>query len=939
MSRRPGAGVIYLCFFLSGATGLVYEVLWSRMLGLIFGHTAHAVVTVLAVFMAGLALGSFLFSRLLGRIRRLIRAYGWLEIGIGVSCAALPLLLSAVAAAYLGLHAALGLSYGAFSLVQFLLVGAVLLLPTTLMGGTLPVLSQALAQEDRGIGGTVGALYAVNTFGAVAGVTWAGYLGLPALGIRTTLAAAAVANVAVGLLALAYDWATRGEAGASGAGDQRQAESASQPAPARPPAAEEADPASGAAGSDLVLAAAALALSGAVSMVYEVGWTRALSQVIGSSTYAFTAMLVAFLIGIAAGSALYSRIWGRRAATLGTLGRLQLGIAGTGTVALVVFPRTPEWVVAALAWSGAPGLLEAVQLGVSTLLLLPLTLFVGATFPCAVAVGARSAARVGKDVGLVYALNTLGAIAGTVAAGFVLLPAWGAQGSLTAGVWVNLALAAALFALDGRRGRIAARLGLGLAAAVGVGVVVIGPWDLRALASGPAIYADTLLVASAETDLRQALRRHRLLYYHDGLSATVSVTQLGDTLALRSNGKVEATNTGDMPTQLMVGHLPMLLHREPTRVLIIGLGSGITAAAVARYPAERIDIVEIEPAMVEASQFFADANQNVLSDPRVRLVTADARNFLLTTRERYDVIISQPSNPWISGVASLFTVEFFELARGRLRPGGTMTAWVQTYAFWPQDLQMVMGTFLSVFPTTSVWNPVGGDLVLVGRAEPGPLDLGRVRARYEALPGVREDLARSGIGDWPGILGIFLLADGNALRYAGGAPLHTDDRLELEFSAPRALYYRTAEANMELLGKYRPPGFPEIVGADSATLDGAPARRWIGEAALRRRGLDDAVAHFGRVLAQDPANVPALLGLARALFELGRAPEAMDAAQRALGRAPRNAEALFLAGSFATRLGRQQDALGYLEQAVALEPANRQYRDTLGRVKAAPPAR
>ena len=306
-----GFGVIFVCFFLSGATGLVYQVLWLRMLGLIFGHTVYAITAVLAAFMAGLALGSFVFARRLSRIPNLIRAYGWLEIGIGVYCALLPALLWLASVGYLGLHGALGLSYDAFSLIQFLLVFLLLLVPTTLMGGTLPILSQALVTQDRGLGAKVGALYAVNTFGAVVGVVLAGYVLLPAIGNRLTIAVAAIANVLVGLLALAYarrhPAAAPGRSCADAGGPVERAWKAADRRP-RPTGRRRAGPAP----LGVWLTVAALGVSGAVSIVYEVAWTRALALVIGSSTYAFTSMLVAFLVGIAGGSALYSWLWGAR---------------------------------------------------------------------------------------------------------------------------------------------------------------------------------------------------------------------------------------------------------------------------------------------------------------------------------------------------------------------------------------------------------------------------------------------------------------------------------------------------------------------------------------------------------------------------------------------------------------------------------------------------
>jgi len=918
--RARGDGVIWVCFFLSGGTSLVYQVVWLRMLALVFGHTVYAITAVLAAFMAGLALGSFLLSRYAARLRDPIRAYGWLEIGVGLSCAAVPLLLRGVAHLYLGLHQALGPSYGTFGVVQFALVLCLLLLPTTLMGGTLPVLAQALARDERGLRGTVGGLYAVNTFGAVLGVVWAGYLALPELGTRTTSLAAVVANVVVGLLALAWSRVRSARTAVGDGAAEALRAGASEPSRAwRIPR-----------GLGAWLTVAALGISGAISMIYEVAWTRALALIMGSSTYAFSAMLVAFLLGIAGGSALFSWMWSRRDITPATFAGIQIGVAASTAAVVVLFERVPELFVLGLAWSLAPPFVQVLQLAVSVACLLPAALFIGATFPCAVAVAGRGAASVGRDVGRVFAVNTLGAIAGALVGGLVLVPAFGVQTALEIGIGGNLALAAVLFLGAARPVPVRAWIGAGAALLAGSATFQLAPWDPRVMTSGPGIYASWHYIsAAARGNLAATLRSRDLLFYRDGLSSTVSVDRVGDNVLLRVNGKVDASSTGDMPTQLMLGHLPMLVHPDPRRVLVIGLGGGITAAAVTRYPVERLDIVEIEPAVVEASRFLSHVNGDVLGDPRVRLVIADARNFLLTTSERYDVIISEPSNPWISGIAPLFTVEFFELARRRLRPGGIMTQWTHAYGLVPADLRMIVRTFQKVFPAASVWQPLFHDLLLLGRTATGPIDLRRLAARYEASGGVQRDLARCSVGGWPGLFGLLALGEGDTVRYAAGGMIHTDDELQLEFSAPRTIYLDTGSDNDGLLRQYRSTEFPDLTGVERAELDTVQGRYWLGQASARRRAMAEAVAHYRRALDGDPTHVPSLLGLSTIMFEIGSYEEAFGAAQKALAREPRHGRALYLAGVSASALGRRDLAIRLVGQAVTAEPANHEYRDQL----------
>jgi spermidine synthase len=912
--------VILACFFLSGATGLIYQVLWLRMLGLVFGHTVHAVTTVLAAFMAGLALGSFVLARRTRKVKNLIGVYGLLEIGIGVYCGLLPFLLDGTAWVYLGLHERLGLSYGTFNLVQFILVSALLVVPTSLMGGTLPVLSQAMVTPRTDLGRWVGTLYAVNTFGAVIGVMLAGYAILPMLGNRLTMALAALANLAVGGLALAW------------ARSPSLARALGTASPAPSPGADAPVPATSAAPRPGVaerLTIVGLGVSGAVSMVFEVAWTRALALVIGSSTYAFTSMLVAFLLGIAGGSALYSWLWGRRRASPLTFGSIQVALGLTVAATVLVFDRIPELFLVVFRWSDSPVAVQVSQVVVSALTLLPSTLLIGATFPAAVAIAARAPERVGQDVGQVYSINTLGAIVGAVAAGFGLIPLLGLHGSLQAGIAVNLWLGAALFATavwprPGWRWGAA-----GAAAVVGAAVLFLPPWDYRVMSSGPAVYARTYVDVPGSRPLREILQAPRVLFYRDGVSSTVSVTQEGEHVLLRVNGKVDAGTATDMTTQLVSGHLPLLLQRDPRTVLVIGMGSGITAGAVARHPIERLDVVEIEPAVVEATRFFAHIHRGVLQDARVRVFIADGRNYLLTTPERYDVIISEPSNPWIGGLASLFSREFFEHARHRLRPDGSMLQWVQGYRMFPDDLRMVVNTFRAAFPNTTVWHTGGGDFLLLGTVAAHPIDLGEVQARYERSPGIAADLGSLGVQAGPAILGYAMLNERDAMGYSAGAGLNTDDRLPLEFSAPRALYVRTTGENLRLMQRSRTGELPDLTPESMKQLDRPLVRYWVGRAALTRRAPDDALAQFQRALDLDPGYVPAALGAASALLNLSRTGEALEAAQRVLATDAENAEALFLAGLAAGRLSRPEQSIAFLERAVARDPGNPEFRAVL----------
>lgn len=928
--RRKALWVLGFCFFLSGATGLVYEVVWLRLLGLVFGHTVHAITTVLAAFMAGLALGSVLLGRLVGRTSNLIRTYGWLEIGIAICCAAIPAVLAATGPLYLGLQRMLGLSPLAFGFVQFVIVFLLLLVPTTLMGGTLPVLSQALARQGSPPGRIIGALYAANTFGAVFGVAVAGYVLLPALGNRLTVATGVVGNLAVGLLALLYgSRASRTSEGLVGSADQ-------DPGTESEPACVGDE--SRSRGWTIRATIAALGVSGAVSMVYEVAWSRALALAIGSSTYAFTAMLVAFLVGIAGGSAMYSWLGGNRRATAAQFALIQGAIGITATLSLLALGRVSGLFLLGVSWSDAPGFVEAVQVAVSVGIMLLPTLLIGATFPCAVAVVAPDPVRTGREVGTVYAVNTAGAIVGSVIAGFVLIPTLGAHAAAKLGIIVNLLLAAGLLAAS-RRLDPAARWGASAAAIVlALGVWALPAWNERVMTSGAAVYAKNYLRARSDGAWMTAPTlptSQHIVYYRDGLSSTVSVHRERDNLFLRVNGKTDASTTDDMPTQLMLGHLPLLVHPAPSEVAVIGLGAGVTVAAVARHPVTHVDVVEIEPAVVEASRFFSHVNDGVLGDPRVRTVLADGRNYLLTAPRRFDVIISEPSNPWIGGVASLFSREFFVLARERLRPGGLMLQWLQAYGLTPDDFRMVVRTFRSAFPATTVWSMGSGDFLLLGAADPVVVDLRRIKEFDRLSPGAVRDLARLGLRDWAGVLGFYVLSEEDTERFAGTGPLNTDDRLTLEFSAPRALYLDTAEGNLRLLQSYRSGELPRVTPESRPTLETAETRYWIGKAAQQRRSAADALIQFRRALELDPGHTPSMIEASAIHLARGDGSEALRLARIAVAQEPRSVAPLVLAGLASSRMNEPAQALEYLQRAAALDPQNTRIRQLVTRAQLA----
>jgi spermidine synthase len=916
-------GLLFACFFVSGASGLVYEVVWLRWLVHLFGATTLAVATILTAFMGGLALGSWLGGRLAARLPHPLRAYGWLEIAIGAWALALPATLAAIPPALRWLGATEASSFTALSLARFGLAGALLLLPTACMGATLPLLAEAAAPRIAGRGGRVGRLYAVNTAGAVLGTATAGFLLLPSIGVSWTNRLAVLLNVAVGAAALGLSaWSPGGRA--------------ATPAPAADRTIDR--PATR-------LALGAVLVSGALAMVYEVAWTRALALVLGSSVYAFTVMLTTFLLGLAGGSWLVARRVDRLAEPGVALAVVLAGIGVTAFAGVAVLGELPWLFLRLFAWSdGRHDLLLALEFLLSGVLMLGPALGCGAVFPLAVRLAGGDGA--GRAVGTLYAANTVGAIAGSFAGGFVLVPVAGIRGTLLLAVLLNLACAFAV-ALTAPPARPALRGGLLAGVPIlALAVPLLAPaWSPATMSSGVAVYARSLSQLSRrEFEARRA--RVRLLFYDEGLTTTVSVEQDDRATYLRVNGKTDASTGVDMPTQVLLGHLPALLHPAPADGVVIGLGSGVSVGSALRHPFRRVTVVELEPAVVTASRFFDAASGRPLADPRTRLVVNDARNFLLLTRERFDVIVSEPSNPWMTGAASLFTREFFELARDRLRSGGVFGQWVQLYSLTPDMLRTIVRTFATVFPHAVVFQSSSGDTMLVGSAAPLQPAYPALAARLLAPP-VAEDLARVGIRHVADLAARLVLDVSDVERFVQAAVLNTDDNAHVEFTAPRTLYVDAVAENVQRLTAAFQGGGPwlgALVGTAPDDFPASLASRLLARGQPRQAG---AVAEAG--LARGP-RADLLRPAARAAAARGEAGRAEQHWRAALALVPGDPDtALDLAAHLAER-GAAADARALVDRvdgraspAVALRSAALLYRlgahrEAAARLAGVPPA-
>lgn len=737
-SARPTTGrwifaAVTACFVLSGSAGLLYQTAWTRAYALVLGTSEDAVAVVLAAFMGGLAIGAAVSARLVDRVRRPVLVFGVLELGVGLTGLALPSLLSAAGALY---AAGLGgapepvSASGTGQLLYRIGVSVALLLPTSLMGATLPLLTRFAVQRDVEVAPRVAALYGANTAGAVGGALLGGFVLLPAVGLAGTLGIAARVNGVVFILAVLL---TRLAAAAVGPG----------------PAARDA-PALRSAARRFHWILPLMCVSGAVSLACEVVWTRLLSHVLGSSIAAFATMLASFLTGIALGTAAVAWIGDRRRAGR-AFAVVQAGIA-------VSAGATHLWLQGL-----APADLPEHAPVLAMLVMLPATLFIGATFPLAVRILAADESAAASSAGRVYAWNTLGAIAGALGAGFWMVPALGFEGSSRLLVGTSLGLAVAAFA-----GIVKPRP-LPLIAATAVAV-------LACLLYQPGLPRAVIDASLVDTTVRGEAR-----FFAVGRSATVLVKEHDDGyFYLRTNGLPEAAiaRRGVPPlfhSQRWLTALPLAARPEAHDLLVIGLGGGV---AIESLPARvrRIDVIELEPEVVAANRAIGGLRAaDPLADPRVRLIENDARNALSLTARRYDVIVSQPSHPWTAGASHLYTREFLELARERLTPGGVLVQWINTQFIGEALLRSLVATLQATFPHVRLYQPEPMELMFL--ASTAPLDAEDLALGAES-PLVRESgyFAMLGIRS-PEDLAAALAADETGLaRVAAGAPVITDDR-------------------------------------------------------------------------------------------------------------------------------------------------------------------
>jgi len=722
------------------------------MLGWVFGVTVYAASAVWATFMAGLAIGSVAAGKVGDRVRSPLRWFGVIEILIGATALATPAVLAELQKVYVAAYPSLPHSFGALTAIRLVIAFGVLIVPTALMGTTLPLVVKGSDFRSGVLGGQVGLLYGSNAAGAIAGTLTAGLYLIPFRGIHGTFLAAAGLNLLVGVGAIALSVvAERATVEAPGPTQES--------VPALAPSAEIDD-------RRLRMVLAVFALSGVISMALEVVWFRVLTLFLRPTVYGFAVMLATILTGISLGSYLVTPWLGRRARWMFALAAIELAI---GVTAVLSFQ--PITYLLPLSTSLTPIVSRvlpeylAYPIAGSLLAIFPTALLMGTAFPIGLhlwtGAGKRQTAQSARRLGLFYSLNVAGGIIGSLVAGFVLLPRLGSRVSL-------MLLAAASFgsglvllgASDARR---PVRIGAGLAASV---VFAAAVW----FSPDPFIEF-----------IRQRYPRSEIVWQEEGVATTVVVHKRDDELSLTVNGVHEASTGGVMTyVHRRIGHLPMAVHPDARTALVIGLGGGATAGAVSVHDGVAVDVVELSGAVVRGAQRFASINYGVLSRPNVTVRVDDGRNYLMLTPRRYDVVTADIIIPIFAGSGNLYSVEYFRLMRRVLKPGGIALQWVDgTEA----EYGMITRTFLSVFPETTAW--VGGGL-LIGSIEPLRLRRDDFEQKLRQ-PGHAQGLHDLNVESFDSLLAAFTAGPDELRAFVGPGPLLTDDRPLTEYflSLPR----------------------------------------------------------------------------------------------------------------------------------------------------------
>ena len=743
---------VFALFFFSGVSGLIYEVVWTRLLTSILGNTIYAVSIVLSAFMAGLSIGSLAAGRFIDTRKDSLKIYAALELFIGIAGFGITVLLNQTGPVYVWVHHALADSGPAISAWRSLFAFLVLIVPTTLMGATLPVLSKFTSESDSKIGATVGMLYGLNTLGAAVGCWAAGFLFIGAIGIVKTVVIASALNIAIGIFA----WSFR-----TACFSAQKIEQQAQPPEPLPQTPSQVS---------AVVALAAFAVSGFAAMGYEISWTRILITYMGNTVYAFAAMLTSFLLGLALGGLALSYFVNKLPKPFFCFGLLQLGI-GIYIMALLYYCGSHLYLLVPHI-SPYPVVSNVFAMFLKAMaLMLPPTILMGASFPLAARLYVTQRSAVGSGVSKLYSWNTIACITGSLVTGFVVVPNIGFEKSMIVMLSLNICCGVALLCTQPVvRIRLKAAVIICILGASAVGITFIPAHSIEKL--------------------------HRTIFHNEEKTIRYKETPYGIVEVLQGPARrrllqddldLAGTSLAYLSSQKPLGHLPMLLHPRPHSVFIIGFGAGGATYAASTYPdVQKIRIAELNKEIIAAAPLFFSVNHDVLSNPKCSVAITDGRQFLLTTPSRFDVISVDLLWPQSAGAGSLYTKEFYRLCFDRLNQGGLMVEWIHTGLIPKKYVLVILKTIRQVFPYAALWTSrsFGHIFLVASKDERFRIDYATFSKRIRS-PLAAQDLAEIGL-DAPSAFMSFFLADGKALDAMIGdsVSINTDNTPIIEYQLP-----------------------------------------------------------------------------------------------------------------------------------------------------------
>jgi spermidine synthase len=761
-------------FFLSGFSSLIYEVVWMRRLALFFGSDVYSAALTLSAFMGGLSLGGLIAARYADRLRRTLFWYGLLEICIGLYALFFPGFLNLFSHQYQSIYRAyFDTAPWRYHGFRILVATVTLIVPTTMMGATLPLVVKYFARNGA-IGRQSGLFYSMNTCGALTGVLAVGFIFLPTLGVNATTILACGVNILIGVAAIVFSWLPSGDAPLEIHEEERPGNGTTGPCTV---------PQRGATRAALI----AISFSGLAALALEVIWMRILEQSFSATVFSFSIMLSCFLFGLFFGSNRISSLVDRRQSLLRLFGFLELGL-GLHVAFLGILVYFVPLCFSTLLWlltgvsGGKFGLASTVaQLVVSAFLILVPTILMGAAFPVAVRICTPALASIGRGIGSVYAANTAGGIIGALLGGMVLIPAVGTRMSLLA--------IAAVFTIAGIV-LLYQHAGAGWTSLRDPGTAAVLMFSL--LSAGIVL----LLPRQVVTNFYYAGREKAQVIYHgEGIAHNVDIikTSKGITI-MQVNGTLEADTTYAQRRHFILkAALPLLLHADPQNVAVIGLGLGITLGAIDRYPNVRnIEVIELTREMVDAQRYLENVSGGVLRSLKIHLRIDDGRNFMAMTDRQFDMITADPIHPRVTGVGYLYTKEYYESIKRCLRPRGVVCQWMPMYRISRTSFDVAFRTFVSVFPNASFWY-VRGHGLFVATQEPFLIDFNALAGRIRD-PAVRQDLDSIKIHDAPQLLAHVMMGPEQIAQYLASAPgriLNTDDDAYLEYHTPFELLEST----------------------------------------------------------------------------------------------------------------------------------------------------